>query len=241
MIKFLINRFLLKEQNVNDVIHLINLPVRKDSPILVVLVSNLVTRADLIETLKTANSPLPVFHWKPLFPLSQAPPRTKGWRIYPTYEQSVKNKLHLMTSPKGIGSKLPVNKRKVIENRKFSGTRKLHPNYLKFSWRQGCRQAGRSCTKVKAGGVNILGSCIQGHPLLLRHWWSFDLNGSLSLSTRWNSYGPLCHVNLGEKIPPPLSMLLDQAVSEAGNCKGSTRIFMRVPACSMAYTCFQAM
>ena len=62
MIKFLINRFLLKEQNVNDVIHLINLPVRKDSPILVVLVSNLVTRADLIETLKTANSPLPVFH-----------------------------------------------------------------------------------------------------------------------------------------------------------------------------------
>ena len=104
MIKFLINRFLLKEQNVNDVIHLINLPVRKDSPIPVVLVSNLVTRANLIETLNTANPPIPVFHW-----LSRASPRTKGWRIYPTYEQSVKNKLHLMTSPKGIGSKLPVN------------------------------------------------------------------------------------------------------------------------------------
>lgn len=62
MIKFLINRFLLKEQNVNDVIHLINLPVRKDSPIPVVLVSNLVTRANLIETLNTANPPIPVFH-----------------------------------------------------------------------------------------------------------------------------------------------------------------------------------
>jgi hypothetical protein len=61
MIKSLINRFVLKEQNVNDVIHLIDPSVRKDSSILVVLVSNLVTGANSIETLNTANPPLPVF------------------------------------------------------------------------------------------------------------------------------------------------------------------------------------
>ena len=46
MIKSLINRFVLNEQNVNDVIHLIDPPVRKDSSILVVLVPNLVNGAN---------------------------------------------------------------------------------------------------------------------------------------------------------------------------------------------------